>query len=274
MSYDLAGDRFGRLVVKRRKGRIRSEATWLCQCDCGNEKVVASRLLRDGTVQSCGCLRAILYEFIPSPRITHGMSHTKEHQAWNSMKLRCHDPGNSNYPRYGARGIRVCKRWRESFENFFADMGKCPDPKMSLDRIDNDGNYEPNNCRWATFSQQQFNKRLYSHNKLSPRDVAEIKRLWAIGVTQARMAEIFEVDASNICRTIYGELHNPKGGNIPVGKPKRPPRRILTDEEADKIRKMVGRGMKQTEVAEIFSVRQTTVSRIVRGENHSTRKNR
>lgn len=98
-------------------------------------------------------------------RYKHGMTGTSEFWIWQHMRKRCHDEGSKDFSRYGGRGIQVCERWRDSFDNFFADMGKRPSDKHSIDRINNDGNYEPSNCRWATRSEQRSNQRLSSRNR-------------------------------------------------------------------------------------------------------------
>jgi hypothetical protein len=148
---DLTGQRFGRLVVERREGSIDGQAAWICKCDCGGTKRVRGYQLRSGKTASCGCL---WLETITK----HRLCGTPEYNTWCHMISRCHDSENDSYENYGGRGIVVCDRWRYSFECFLADMGKRP-PKTSLDRVDNSGNYEPGNCRWATRLEQNRNTR-------------------------------------------------------------------------------------------------------------------
>jgi hypothetical protein len=150
---DLTGMRFGRLLVVQRAGtgrRGKSTApTWECRCDCGETSIVLGPNLRRGWTTSCGCKTR-----------RHGMFGTAEYAAWNAMLDRCTNPKNRNYPNYGGRGIAVCSAWAEDFAVFFRDMGPRPAPDMSLDRVNNDGNYEPQNCRWATRVMQARNKRV------------------------------------------------------------------------------------------------------------------
>lgn len=152
---NLQGKRFGKLLVLS-LNRVDGNAHWDCLCDCGNKTVVRGNLLNYGSIISCGCAQK---EKAREIRKTHGMSRTKIYKAWFAMKDRCYNKSHSSYKNYGGRGILVCDKWRVSFENFISDMGERPSPKHSIDRIDNNGNYEPSNCRWATKKQQCANKR-------------------------------------------------------------------------------------------------------------------
>lgn len=153
------GDRFGRLVVIERVPNP-TGAKSRCQCDCGGFIEVFHSNLKRYT-NSCGCLRREKGSERGKLAKKHGYTRTRTYQSWRAMKKRCYLPQNPSYDYYGARGIRVCKRWYHSFEAFLADMGERPEG-MTLDRIDPSGNYTPSNCRWATPATQAMNQRRFS----------------------------------------------------------------------------------------------------------------
>ncbi len=150
---DLTGRKFGILTVIARADVAASHVHWNCVCDCGNTCRVSGINLRRGATKSCGCRQA---------RVKHGRARrgqwTPEYSAWNSVMTRCYNKNDKGYQYWGGRGIRVCSRWHD-VNNFIADMGPRPSPLHSIDRIDNDGDYEPSNCRWATSKQQTDNRR-------------------------------------------------------------------------------------------------------------------
>jgi hypothetical protein len=154
-AMDLTGQVFGRLtarLIDRSGKRIR----WVCDCECGGKAVVAVSDLIGSHTRSCGCLWR---ETVPGHNASHRRTGSYLHRIWGLMIQRCHNPNNPAYPKYGGRGIVVCQRWRESFEAFAADMGERPTDRHSVERKNNDGNYNPENCVWATRSEQARNRK-------------------------------------------------------------------------------------------------------------------
>lgn len=159
---DLVNERFGRLLVLRRYGSNKNgRATWFCQCDCGQTKIIVGKELRSKHTKSCGCLQI---DTVIARNFKHGLTIRKkgipkEYRAWYNAKQRCTNIKNPEYHNYGGRGIHMCERWSSSFECFLQDMGAAPNARCTLDRINNHGDYQPHNCRWTTVREQSRNKR-------------------------------------------------------------------------------------------------------------------
>lgn len=174
---DITGQKFGRLTALRRSHMANNKWYWVCRCECGVERAFAGDQVRNGHTKSCGCYRRDVSRQI---KTIHGRKNTSEYIAWVGIVQRCTNPLNHAWPRYGGRGITMCETWRNSFEAFFQDMGPRPSVDYSIDRIDNDKGYSPDNCRWATATEQIANSRTYKNglcNKPRVELVEEILRL-------------------------------------------------------------------------------------------------
>lgn len=164
---NLEGQKFGRLtVLEITDRRIGGNVVWLCVCECGKQTEVKAGNLQSGMTKSCGCLRS---EKSTVTHTTHGKRNTNLSMVWQSMKQRCLNPNNKSFKNYGGRGITICDEWKNDFQAFYDYVSVLPhfgEAGYSLDRINNDGNYEPNNVRWATAKEQSNNKRKWGSSNL------------------------------------------------------------------------------------------------------------
>lgn len=208
----MIGQRFGKLVVLDVAESNSRQRKWRCQCDCGKITTPFGFLLKSGKSKSCGCVAAQKSKDRwknPTPEmrakmgrhaITHNMSKHKAFRAWTDMKTRCLNPKSKWFKSYGARGIKICQEWINSFEIFWADMGGSWFDGATIGRIDNDGNYEPSNARWETRSQQQRNKSntrfIETLNGLMP--IKEASETYGISVNCLRYRQAAKWPIENI----------------------------------------------------------------------------
>ena len=163
LKYNLVGERYGRLLVVERAENINQRVRWICKCDCGNSVIVSAHSLRGGDTKSCGCLKKEQDKKNLTPP-THRKTNTRLYNIYHNMKQRCYNSKNTGYYRYGARGIKICDEWKNSFESFYNwAINNGYSDNLSIDRINNNGNYEPSNCRWGDMEIQSNNTEKTHH---------------------------------------------------------------------------------------------------------------
>lgn len=197
------GTKFGKLRIMNEIESIkygkRKYRRFLCECICGNERIVLLDNLISGKTKSCGCLSVIKNK----QRATHGLSHHPLYSVWCGMKRRCNNPNEEKYPRYGGRGIKVCKEWKEDFKKFYDWAIENGYKKgLQIDRIDNDGNYEPSNCKWETV---QKNTQHTSRIKLTPEDVMDIrncKLLFRDDISNKEIGNAYGINPNTVAQII------------------------------------------------------------------------
>jgi hypothetical protein len=199
-AIDMTGMVFGKLtVIKRDKNPPKkNNSWWICQCECGNIKSYPRPWLIKGSIKSCGCQQH-------KTHLRHRKTHLKEYEVWKQMKRRCYNQNYAQYKDYGGRNIKICESWLSSFDNFFEDMGPCPKDHF-IDRVNNDGDYEPSNCKWKNRTDQNRNRRSVRLTK----DIADtIREMYQTKLfTHKELANLFSCSENLVWQIIHNYIRN------------------------------------------------------------------
>lgn len=267
--FDLTGRVFGRWTVVAFACNRKSGSHWKCRCECGVERVCSGQHLRNGKSLSCGCLRREM-QIGRANYVTHGMSKAPEYGVWAQMLERCCNQKCRGYENYGGRGISVCRQWHK-FEQFYADMGPRPSGEHSIDRIDNDGNYEPANCRWATRQEQMNNCR--RNRRVTIDGVTLTMSQWirrrglSTDTVYHRMAcgmNPEEALSYKRCpRFTLSPKRKPRPRSVPHPVGENVPFSKLTDDKVREIRRLRKSGVKVGDLASQFRVGYSTIEDVI-----------
>ena len=183
---DIKGQAFGRLTVLERDSFVNGKTRWLCSCECGKQVSVIGQLLRNGKTKSCGCLRADRASEVAFKHGGYvGCKPSRTMRIWKNMIQRTCNPNCRMYSRYGGAGIGVCESWR-TFERFLSDMGQAPDD-LTLERVDNNKGYSPDNCKWATYTEQNRNKSSSKNLTLNGKTQVAVAWIQELGLTDSKV---------------------------------------------------------------------------------------
>lgn len=260
---DLIGKRFGRLTVIDKKYLIKSgrkRLYWECVCDCGEKVEARTDSLKRGFVRSCGCLKKEQDRINLTANHSHKMSRTRLYHTWQQMKRRCNNPNDKSFERYGGRGIKVCEEWEKSFERFMVwALANGYSDEKSLDRINNNGNYEPENCRWVTNKEQSRNRRsnikiTYKNKYVTLMELSELTGI-PYGTLHARYERGDR--GERLWRPIGVDAQKVKGSKQHLSK--------LIEEQVIEIKKLLALGVKQKDIAKKFNVSPSAVNSIAKG---------
>lgn len=260
---DLRGGRFGRLEVLERKAipkNGRNRVYWKCLCECGGQVDVRTDSLTRGLVQSCGCLKRERDRINLTANHSHKMSGTRLYHTWTQMKQRCHNKNNNSYERYGGRGIKVCKEWRESFDPFHVwAIENGYSDNMTIERIDNNADYSPDNCRWATNKEQSRNRRsnikiAHQGRKVTLMELSEIS-----GIDYKVIHGRYERGdrGESLIRPSGDDRKNLKGSEQHLSK--------LIERKVIEIKALLKTGAKQKDLATKYNVSPSTINSIAKG---------
>lgn len=259
---DYMNNKFGRLTVVGKKlvpKGTRHRVYWVCECECGGKVKVRTDSLTRGLVRSCGCMKKEQDAINLTANHTHKLSGTRLYHTWTQMKMRCHNPNDNSYERYGGRGIKVCDEWRNSFETFKTwALSNGYSDNLTIDRIDVNGNYSPDNCRWATIKEQSLNRRSnikvpFNGTEVTLKELSELVDIhYSVLVGRYKRGDRGE----RLIRPSGADRNNAKGSKRALSK--------LREEQVIEIKLALENGAKQKSLAVQYGVSQGVINSIAK----------